>query len=161
MVEILHQAGFLGTSANFAADMTLVLSLLVAAALSVGFVLARRRDYRTHRVVQTVAALTNAVLVLWLMILPFRDFVAPGVPNRLGERFIAVATLHALVGASALVLGLFVVLRANGLMPKPLRFRNYKAVMRVSYALYILATLIGVVVYFTWFVGNPNPPIYS
>ncbi len=141
--------------------MTLVLSLLVAAALSVGFVLARRRDYRTHRVVQTVAALTNAVLVLWLMILPFRDFVAPGVPNRLGERFIAVTTLHALVGASALVLGLFVVLRANGLMPKPLRFRNYKAVMRVSYALYILATLIGVVVYFTWFVGNPNPPIYS
>jgi uncharacterized membrane protein YozB (DUF420 family) len=160
MVELLHQPGFLGTSANFAADMTLVLSLLVAAALSAGFVLARRRDYRRHRVVQTVAALTNAVLVLWLMILPFRDFVAPGVPERLAERFYGVTTIHALVGGSALVLGLFVVLRANGLMPKPLRFRNYKAVMRVSYALYVLATLIGVFVYLTWFVGNPNPPVY-
>jgi uncharacterized membrane protein YozB (DUF420 family) len=161
MVELLHQPGFLGTSANFAADMTLVLSLLVAAALSIGFVLARRGDYRTHRVVQTVAALSNAVLVLWLMVLPFRDFVAPGVPERLGERFVAVTTLHAAVGASALVLGLFVVLRANGLMPKPLRFHNYKRVMRVSYALYILATLIGILVYLTWFVGNPNPPVYT
>ena len=161
MVELLHQPGFLGTSANFAADMTLVLSLLVAGALSLGFVLARRGDYRSHRVVQTAAALTNAILVLWLMILPFRDFVAPGVPDRLGDRFIAVTTLHAAVGASALVLGLFVVLRANGLMPKPLRFQNYKRVMRVSYALYILATLIGIVVYLTWFVGNPNPPVYT
>jgi uncharacterized membrane protein YozB (DUF420 family) len=161
MTELLHQPGFLGTSANFAADMTLVLSLLVAAALSFGFVLARRGDYRTHRVVQTIAVATNAILVLWLMVLPFRDFVAPGVPDRLGERFIAVTTLHAAVGATALVLGIFVVLRANGLMPKPLRFRNYKAVMRVSYTLYLLATLIGIVVYLTWFVGNPNPPVYG
>ena len=161
MVELLHQPGFLGTSANFAADMTLVLSLLVAAALTAGFVLARRGDYRTHRVIQTAAAGTNAVLVLWLMILPFRDFIAPGVPERLGERFYGVTTLHALVGACALVLGLYVVLRANGLMPKPLRFHNYKGFMRVSYALYIAATLLGIAVYLTWFVGNPNPPTFS
>lgn len=161
MVELLHQPGFLGTSANFAADMTLVLSLLVAAALSAGFVLARRGDFRTHRVVQTVAAGTNAVLVLWLMILPFRDFIAPGVPERLGERFYGITTLHALVGASALVFGLYVVMRANGLMPKPLRFQNYKVFMRVAYTLYISATLIGIAVYLTWFVGNPNPPTFS
>jgi hypothetical protein len=56
---------------------------------------------------------------------------------------------------------LFVVLRANGLMPKPLRFSNYKGAMRVSYTLYILATLIGVFVYLSWFVWNPNPPVYG
>ena len=161
MVELLHQPGFLGTSANFAADMTLVLSLLVAAALTAGFVLARRGQYGAHRVVQTAAAGTNAVLVLWLMVLPFRDFIAPGVPQRLGERFYGVTTLHALVGGCALVFGLYVVLRANGLMPKPLRFRNYKVFMRVSYTLYIAATLIGIAVYLTWFVGNPNPPTFS
>jgi uncharacterized membrane protein YozB (DUF420 family) len=161
MVDLFHQPGFLGTSANFLADMTLVVSLLVAAVLTVGFALARRGDYRTHRVLQTAAVLTNAVLVLWLMILPFRDFVVPGLPGRLGDRLIAVTTLHAIVGGSALVLGLFVVLRANGLMPKPLRFQNYKRVMRVSYALYMLATLIGILVYLTWFVGNPHPPVYG
>ena len=161
MIELLHQPGFLGTSANFAADMTLVLSLLVAAGLTAGFVLARRGQYGAHRVVQTAAAGTNAVLVLWLMVLPFRDFIAPGVPQRLGERFYGVTTLHAVVGASALVFGLYVVLRANGLMPKPLRFRNYRRFMRVAYALYLAATLIGIAVYLTWFVGNPNPPTFS
>lgn len=161
MTEILHQPGFLGTAGNFATDMTLVLSLLVAAALTVGVVLARRRDFRSHRIVQTAAASSNAVLVLWMMVFPFFDFVAPGIPERLGERFYWVTTLHAIVGAAALLLGVFVVLRANGLMPQSLRFRNYKGFMRVSYALYMMATLIGVAVYFSWFVWNPNPPTFS
>jgi uncharacterized membrane protein YozB (DUF420 family) len=161
MVDLFHQPGFLGTSANFLADMTLVLSIVVAAALTAGFILARRGDYRAHRVVQTASAGTNAVLVLWLMILPFRDFIVPGLPERLGERFYGLTTVHAVVGACALAFGLFVVLRANGLMPKPLRFRNYKAFMRVSYALYLVATLLGIGVYLTWFVWNPNPPTFG
>jgi hypothetical protein len=53
------------------------LSLLVATALTIGFVLARR-ELPDHRVVQTAAAATSLVLVLWLMILPFRDFIIPG-----------------------------------------------------------------------------------
>jgi uncharacterized membrane protein YozB (DUF420 family) len=161
MVEILHLPGFLGTSANFAADMTLVVSLVVAGALTAGFLLARRRRYGAHRIVQTASVAANAVLVLWLMILPFRDFVAPGIPQRLGERFYGVTALHGLVGGSALVLGVYVVLCANGLLPKSLRFRNYKPVMRVSYTLYMLATAIGIVVYLAWFVWNPNPPVYG
>ena len=95
------------------------------------------------------------------MILPFRDFIAPGIPERLNESFYYVTTLHAFVGFSALLFGLFVVLRGNGLMIKPLRFNNYKLFMRISYALYMLATLIGIGVYFTWFVNNPNPPVYQ
>jgi hypothetical protein len=52
-------------------------------------------------------------------------------------------------------------LRGNGLVPSALQFRDYKRFMRTSYALYMLATLLGVVVYLTWFVGNPNPPVYQ
>jgi uncharacterized membrane protein YozB (DUF420 family) len=161
MVEILHRPGFLGTSANFAADMTLVISLVVAGLFTVGFALARARKYAVHRWVQTTAAGLNAVLVGWMMILPFRDFVLPGLPDRLGERFYAFSAIHGLVGLFALVFGLFVALRGNGLVPSALRFQNYRGFMRVSYGLYILATLLGVIVYFTWFVGNPNPPVYQ
>ncbi|HMK08825.1 MAG TPA: DUF420 domain-containing protein [Anaerolineales bacterium] len=161
MTELFHRPGFLGTSANFLTDMTLVLSLFVAAALTAGFLLARRRQYGVHRVVQTVAVTINAVLVLWLMILPFKGFILPGLPARLVERFYAVTTLHAVAGALALGMGVFVVLRANGLMPKALQFRNYKRVMRISYGLYLLATLIGILVYFTWFVWNPTPPVFG
>jgi hypothetical protein len=161
MTELLHQPGFLGTSANWAADVTLLASLLVVILLTIGVVLAVRGQYRAHRWFQTSAASINAILVLWLMVLPFRDFVAPA-SNPAGLPLSAIATtrIHAAVGTTALIFGLFVTLRANGLMPKFLRFNNYKAYMRVAYALYMLASLIGLFVYITWFVGNASPPSY-
>lgn len=161
MTELLHRPGFLGTSANWAADVTLLLSALVVVLLTIGVVLAVRGRYEAHRWFQTSAATLNAILVLWLMILPFRDFVAPA-SNPAGLPLSAIATtrIHAAVGFTALVFGLFVTLRANKLMPTFLRFNNYKAFMRVAYVLYLLASLIGLFVYITWFVGNPNPPSY-
>ncbi|HSB89957.1 MAG TPA: DUF420 domain-containing protein [Anaerolineales bacterium] len=161
MTEILHRPGFLGTSANFAADMTLTISLAVALLFTIGFLLARARHYTAHRWVQTSAAALNAILVGWMMILPFRDFVLPGIPGRLDERFYAITTIHGLVGGAALIFGVFVALRGNELVPASLKFRDYKRFMRVAYGLYMLATLIGVLVYLTWFVGNPNPPVYQ
>jgi uncharacterized membrane protein YozB (DUF420 family) len=161
MTELLHQPGFLGTSANWAADMTLLASGLVAILLTIGVVLAVRGQYQAHRWFQTTAVTINAILVLWLMVLPFRDFVVPpSNPTGLPLSAIATTRIHAAVGFTALVFGLFVTLRANKLMPKFLRFNNYKGFMRVAYALYMLATLIGLFVYITWFVGNPNPPSY-
>lgn len=161
MTELMHKPGFLGTAANWAADMTLVLMILIGAALTVGVVMARRQKYQTHRWIQTASVALNVILVLWLMILPYRDFIAPSVPGRLNEPFILVTTLHGLVGFCAVVLGVFVVLRANGLMIKPLRFNNYKLVMRISYTLYMLTILLGFLVYYFWFVNNPNPPTYG
>lgn len=158
MTEFLHQPGFLGTAANLAADITLILGALVGLMFTVGFALARQGRYSAHRWVQTGAALLNLVLVLWMMILPFRDFIMPGIPEKLDERFYGVTTLHALVGGPALLFGMFVVLRGNGLVPDRLKFSNYKLFMRTSYALYMLATLIGFWVYYSWFVDNPNPP---
>ena len=160
MTEILHRPGFFGTAANFAADVTLLLSIVVALALTAGVVMALRKRYETHRWIQTSAVALNVILVLWFMILPYRDFILPGIPEQLDERFYWVTTLHAFVGFFAFTLGTFVVLRANGLMIEPLKFRNYKLFMRTSYGLYMLTTLLGIWVYFAWFVNNPNPPVY-
>lgn len=161
MTELMHKPGFLGTAANWAADMTLVLMIVIAAALTVGVVMARRQRYQTHRWIQTASVALNVVLVIWLMILPYRDFVAPGVPDLLSEPFYLVTTLHGIVGFFAFVLGVFVVLRANGLMINALKFNNYKLFMRTSYALYMLTILLGLLVYYFWFINNPNPPTYG
>lgn len=161
MTDFLHQPGFFGTAANFAADFTLAMMLFVAALFTVGAGLAHLHRYTAHRWVQTSAASLNAIMVLWMMILPFRDFVLPGIPNQVGERFYSVTILHAILGAVALPFGLFVVLRGNELVPERLKFSNYKRYMRVAYTLYMLATLAGVWVYFAWFVNNPNPPVYE
>lgn len=161
MTDLLHKPGFLGTAANWAADMTLLLMVLTALGLTVGVVMARRQKYEAHRWIQTTAVALNVVLVIWLMILPYRDFVAPGIPQALGQPFYLVTTLHAIVGFFAFVLGTFIVLRANGLMIARLKFRNYKLFMRTSYILYLITIFLGLLVYYFWFVNNPNPPVYQ
>ena len=62
----------------------------------------------------------NAILVLWLMILPFRDFVLPADnPGALPESALLTTRIHAAAGAAALIFGVFVALRGNGLVPLP------------------------------------------
>ena len=160
MTEILHQPGFLGTTANFAADFTLVLMVLTAGLFTVGLVMARKRHYGIHRWIQTSAAALNAILVLWMMILPFRDFIIRDQGGPRPAYFYSITVLHALIGAAAFSFGIFVTLRGNELVPDALKFNNYKGFMRVAYSLYMAATLLGILVYWTWFVRVPNPPLY-
>lgn len=134
MTEFLHRPGFLGTQANFGADMTLVIMLLIALLFTIGVVMARKRRYQVHRWIQTSAAALNAVMVLWLMVLPFRDFVIRDVGGPRSTMFYAVTSLHGLIGLFGLTFGLFVTLRGNELVPQPLKFNNYKLFMRTAYA---------------------------
>src|SRR5688572_4290561 len=158
MTELLHSPGFLGTNGNFAADMTLVLGIVVALMFTTGLILAKMGKYKVHRWVQTSAASLNLILVLWLMILPFRDYVVRNVGGPRPHYFYVITTLHGTIGTIALLLGLYVVLSANKVLPKFMRFDNWKGFMRTSYVLYMLATAFGLWVYFTWFVTIPNPP---
>lgn len=164
LTELMHADGFLGTNGNLAADATLLLSILVLITFTVGFVLARRGQYTAHGRVQTLGAIVNLILVLWMMILPFRDFVVVeggAVPRPRPSYFYLVTTLHAVAGFTALIFGWFVVLRGHNIMIPALRFENYKPYMRVAYGLYFLATLLGITVYLTWFVFVPNPPLFK
>lgn len=154
MIDLLQGSGFLGTNGTLGADISLVLSLLAAVLFTIGWRLAVRRRYAAHRWVQTAAACLNAVLVLAWMVRSFVVYILPGIPGSFGRGSYAVSTVHAVVGVLGLVLGLFVVLRGNELVPQGLRFSNYKLFMRWSYVLYMFATLMGVIVYYVVYVGG-------
>ena len=147
MRTILSHSGFLGTHAPFISDLTLILILLTAISFTVGWQLARHKHLKAHRWVQTCNASVNAIVVLSVMINVFVVHILPGIPGKLLQGDYAVTTIHALVGMCGLLLGIFVVLRANKLVPKRLRFKNYKRFMRTSYWLYMAATLLGLIVY--------------
>jgi uncharacterized membrane protein YozB (DUF420 family) len=147
MGNFLDQLGFLGTKAPMRSDITLVLILITATLFTIGWRLAVKKKYEAHRWVQTVAATLNAIVVLVAMVNVFIVYIVPGIPAKLFQGSYGATTLHGLVGAIGLVLGVFIVLRANNLVPQSLRFKNYKMFMRTSYIIYILATLLGVVVY--------------
>ncbi len=160
MTDLLHSPGFFGTEANFAADITLSLSLMVVLLFSFGFWLARRGKYDTHKWVQTAGAVLNIVLVLWLMVLPYRSFIINDEGGPRLEIFYQVTILHAVIGLVAFLLGNFVVLRGHNLVPQALRFNNYKLFMRTAYGLYLLTTLAGLWLYYVWYVVIPNPPVF-
>jgi uncharacterized membrane protein YozB (DUF420 family) len=147
MMTFLNQPGFMGTHTSFISDLALTLILLSAILFTIGWQLARHKHFEAHRWVQTASASLNAVVVISVMIRSFVVHIFPGIPGKLIEGDYGVTTIHALVGMIGLLLGIFVVLRANGLVPKYLRFKNYKLFMRTAYALYLSATFLGMIVY--------------
>jgi uncharacterized membrane protein YozB (DUF420 family) len=152
MSDFLTMPGFLGTEATLRSDLTLVLILITAVLFNLGFILARRKQFKAHRWVQTASVSLNTLVVLISMVSSYIIYILPGIPAKLGQGDYAVTTVHGIVGAIALLLGVFVALRGNELVPKSLRFKNYKLFMRWAYTLYMLATLGGVGVYIIIFV---------
>jgi uncharacterized membrane protein YozB (DUF420 family) len=152
MDTLLAGPGFLGTNAPFRSDVTLVLILVTAVMFTIGWRLAVRKRYEAHQWVQTSAVILNTLVVLFIMVSSFLTHILPGIPAKLNQGDYAVTTVHAIVGVISLVLGIFIVLRGNKLVPKALRFKNYKLFMRTSYTLYMVATFLGVVVYILVFV---------
>ena len=144
--------GFLGTRATFGADLALILVLLSSTMFTVGWQLAVHKHYEIHRWVQTSAAIINSSAVLVIMVGSFWGFVLPTLPAKIGETVTQVTMVHAIIGAVTFLLGVFVVLHANKLVPQAWRFQNYKLFMRTSYSLYMLTTLIGIAVYLLTYV---------
>jgi uncharacterized membrane protein YozB (DUF420 family) len=152
MLGLLNGPGFLGTNAPFISDLSLVLIAVSAALFTFGRHTARNGRYEIHRWVQTAGVALSTLVALGFMLRSFTTHILPGIPPKLLTGDYAVSTLHALVGAAALLLGVFVVLRGHNLVPHPLRFNNYKPVMRLTYRLYMLASLLGLLVYILVFV---------
>src|SRR4051812_14570265 len=97
------RAGFLGFGGTFAADCNLALQLLMAVALGVGAMLARRRRYRAHGLCQATVVILNLALIFGVM-LPGLRAPSTADPRRL------LGFAHGILGAAAESLGLYVLL---------------------------------------------------
>ncbi len=139
--------GFLGTKATFAQDVSLVGSIIVAIAFTIGAYLAMKGLYTAHRWVQTGAAVANLALVFGVMI-PSLLAVTPDENLTLPAAAFVAMPAHEIIGTVALVFGMYVVLVGNEWIPQRWRFTNYKRFMRIAFALYLAATVVGVAVYF-------------
>jgi uncharacterized membrane protein YozB (DUF420 family) len=136
------------------AVITLVVMLAAMVMFTIGVLFARSGRYDAHGRIQTIAFAANTALVLAWMVQSFVRFVIPAIPGELGQRSYAVTTVHAGVGLVGMLLGLYAVLLGWGKLPAALRSARKKAVMRVSYVLYLLATLGGVTVF--WLLYGPG-----
>lgn len=139
-------SGFLGTKATFAQDVSLVGSIIVAIAFTIGAYLAVKGYYASHRWLQTGAAAANLALVFGVMI-PSLLAVTPDENLTLPAAAFVAMPAHEVIGTVAMLFGVYVVLVGNGWLPARWRFTNYKPFMRIAFALYWVATVAGVAVY--------------
>ncbi len=145
--------GFLGTGATFAEDINLIVQLLMGFALLLGMMLARRGLYRAHAICQGSAVLFNLVMIATIMLPAFAHEVAPGLPQRLGQSYYLLPTIHAVAGSVSQLLGLYILIRAGtNWLPKALCFQNYKLWMRTALAIWWMVILLGIATYYVWLV---------
>jgi uncharacterized membrane protein YozB (DUF420 family) len=147
MFSYLDGAGFLRPHSSVGADLSLVIIIAAFVMLTIGVVLAKSKRYDAHRWVQTTAVVLNAVPVIFWMIRSFRLYILPDLPGNLSKSVDAITTVHAVAGLIGMVVGLFVVIRANQLAAGGESLSRYKNLMRVAYVVYLIATALGIWVY--------------
>jgi uncharacterized membrane protein YozB (DUF420 family) len=137
-----------GSRASLAADCVLLLEMVMGAALTLGVVFARRRRFRAHAWCQSMVVLLNVVVVSVYMLPSFRRAVEPVIPSRLGKSYYWLATAHGVSGIIAELLGVYILLAAGTqLLPKAIRFTQYKPWMRSAFIVWWLAILLGLLTY--------------
>ena len=145
--------GFLRTAAPFGTDLTLVIEMGMGAALLAGMVLARRRRYRAHAWCQSAVVLLNLLAIALTMAPSFRRSFLP-IPHHLGNSYYVLAAVHAALGTVAELLGLYIlVVAGTNILPKRIRFTQYKPWMRTALAMWWLVLLLGVGTYIRWYVA--------
>ena len=141
--------GFLGRPSTFGADLNLVLQLALGLLLLAGLFFVRRSRYAAHGLCQSTALVATLVMTAIWMAPAYHANYGPGI-FALGNRVSMAAAAHVVSGTAALLLGIYVVLVAGTpLVPKALRFGNYKVWMRTLISVWWLALLLGVLTY--WF----------
>ncbi|HYX69952.1 MAG TPA: DUF420 domain-containing protein [Terriglobales bacterium] len=153
VLALLPVQGFLGTGATFEADINLVVQAVMAAALVAGAILARQKRYRAHGICQTAVLLLN-LLMIGLVMWPALWRMKPTLPRVLHKGMYALPASHALLGMTAELLGLYIILVARtSIFPARLRFTNWKRWMRAELVLWLVVVASGVGTYYAWYMA--------
>jgi plastocyanin/uncharacterized membrane protein YozB (DUF420 family) len=149
--------GFLGTNARFLSDLNLVMQVVMSASLLVGVALVRVGNTRAHQYTMTIVVLTNLVLIAFVMGTTFFAQVVPD-PSPVTQPQRLSPMLHGIVGSVAELLGIYLILRMNDLIPEGWRVQNFKLLMRVTLILWLLTVAGGVVMYVSSYAVAPGAP---
>jgi uncharacterized membrane protein YozB (DUF420 family) len=146
--------GFLGTGATFAADLNLVVQIMMGVALVMGAVLAKQKRYKAHGICQTTVLLLNLLMIGLVMGPSFQQQVKPALSKVLHKWYYEAAAIHAVLGITAELMGLYIVTVAGtNILPEWLRFKQWKWWMRTELVLWAIVLLSGMGTYCAWYVA--------
>jgi plastocyanin/uncharacterized membrane protein YozB (DUF420 family) len=131
--------------------LNILLQIGMGLALLIGMFLAHVDRYRAHGICQASVVLLNLGAIALFMSPMFRKGALSELPALLGDPYYAVATAHAALGTVAELFALYILLNAGThLLPRALRFENYRPFMRTALALWWVVIAFGVGTYWFW-----------
>jgi uncharacterized membrane protein YozB (DUF420 family) len=143
---------FLRTDAGLKANFNLVSQVAMGVALIAGTLLARAKHYTAHGLCQSAVLLLNLIMIAFVMWPSFNGQVLPVIPKHLTDRYYGAATAHAMLGAIAELLGLYIVLAVGtDILPSRLRISRWKTWMRIELVLWWVVIVTGVLTYYVWY----------
>jgi len=144
----MQEAGFLGTAAPRAADITLLFEMGMGVGLLAGALLARAGRIRYHAACQAAIVLLNLVVIGWTMLPAFHRQVLPRLPSRVREPYYALAATHAALGGVAEFGGMYILLAAGTeILPEKFRLDRYRFWMRSVLVLWWMVLFLGIGTY--------------
>jgi uncharacterized membrane protein YozB (DUF420 family) len=144
--------GFLGTPASFRADLNLIVQIVLGLAVLAGGYLARIKRYRAHGICMSTVLLLNLAAIAGVMWPSFDTLVLPHLSGHLHKRYYEVAVVHGVFGGAAELLGLCILLVAGtNVVPEALRFKRWKAWMRIELVLWMGVLASGIGTYIVWY----------
>ncbi len=146
-----------GTNASLGTDLTLLAEILFFILLTVGVVAQRRGNYKLHDRIQTPVVILNAILVIAMMV---TAFIGQRIPQQAIARpnaYYVVAALHGLFGLAAVFLSIYCLLAGWQILPRKLG--QLRKVMWATYIVWGISVLLGIAVYYVWYVQQPEPVV--
>jgi uncharacterized membrane protein YozB (DUF420 family) len=149
--------GLFPPNAPAVADVAAILEVGMAILLLVGSVMVRQGHIRIHRVLQSSVILVNIPIVIYAMVPPYLQYVAPSLAAHWTEARELIPTLMLFAGAAAELLGVYIILVAGtSWIPARFRFRRYKLWMRTELGLWWAVVLAGLATYYLFFVPGAS-----
>ncbi|MCA9905194.1 MAG: hypothetical protein KC547_15165 [Anaerolineae bacterium] len=162
-MDLRMQPGFLGTGASMLADLTLLAYiLLLVPAMLIGFFYARRKRFDSHhKPIMTAITLVNWLLIIFLMFVSYQQGVLPSLSQNLNNPRYLLPTLHLVIGGLAQIVATYLVIRMwfEKQLPGWFKVSNIKRFMRFALAGWLIAALLGIAIYVTWYAAStPSDP---
>lgn len=159
-MDLRTQAGFLGTGASMLADLTLIAYIvLLIPAMLIGLFYARRKKFDSHhKPIMTFITLFNWALIGFLMFASYRQNVLPELGQNLSRPSHLLPTLHLAIGGLAQIVATYLVIRMwfEKQLPDWFKVARIKRYMRFTLAGWLIAALLGIGIYITWYAAGPT-----
>ena len=134
------------------ATFTLIVEILFYLVLCAGVAVQLKGLYKWHDRLQAPVIILNIFFIIFVMIPTFRLVVFEQLPSGLSEVPTLVTALHGLLGATAELLSIYLLLAGFKILPRKIGVLRYW--MWTAFALWTLTILFGIGVYVMFYIGD-------